>query len=367
MQSTTSSTRRYKLLALSLVLGLSVQVFLLTYLDRVGAVANIMTYTLVRTDRMKLNTATTGTVCAKPTTTATETSVKVTFPTSYTVSGTVGNWSVGTTSTGWPKDPADNTTTATAWPGIAQPTGAGEFVIAGQSVNFVSTDLTVGTWYCFNWTNTAALTTKNSATNNNTGQVITQTTGGAASDTGNYATATVTDDQIAVTATVNPSFSFSLSSNSAALSTLTPTNPVSATAINARVSTNAYKGYNIWAADPAGSPGLTAASVSKTIVYNPTVGSAAAALSNGVEGYNLGAGTSSGTTCPSVTDDANFASSGTPYKGGGLDNTLRSVAFGTGPADACDLPLTVSASVSNITPAATDYAGTMTVVAAGRF
>jgi hypothetical protein len=332
------------------------------------ASAGTLTYSLVRFDRMKANTATTGTVCAKPATVATETSVKVTFPTGYAVNSTIGNWAVSTAATtGWPKDPLNDSTVATAWPGISAPTGTGEFIISGQSVNFGSGDLTVGTWYCFNWTNTAALTTKSSAGQDLSGTVITQTTGGVASDSDIYATATVTNDQIAVTATVAPTFNFLLSSNTAALGTLTSANPVSATAINATVNTNAQKGWNIWAADPAGTPGLTSTTASKTIAYSPTVGSAAAALSNGAEGYNMGAGTATGTTCTGVTDDTAFASSGTNYKGGGLDSTLRSVAVSTGVANACALPLTVNASISVTTPPATDYAGTITVVAAGRF
>jgi hypothetical protein len=326
-----------------------------------------LTYTLVRFDRMKASTATTGTVCAKPVTTATETSVKVTFPTGFTVAA-AANWTVSTaTTTGWPPDPVNDSTAATAWPGISTPTGSGEFVVSGQSVNFVSGDLTVGTWYCFNWTNSAALTTP-AANPNLTGSVTTQTTGGVASDTGNYATAIVTNDQIAVTATVNPSFTFSLSSNAAGLGTLTTANPVSATAINASVSTNAQRGWDMWAADPGGANiGLHSTTANYTVAYNPSAGGAVATLSNGNEGYNLSAGTASGTTCTSVTTDAKFASGGTAFRGGGLDGTLRTLAVADGVANACALPLTVNASISPTTPAATDYAGTMTVVAAGRF
>lgn len=357
---------RWRLATPIVFLALLLQTILPILVSRASAVGPL-TYTLVRLDRMKASTATTGTVCAKPSSTATETSVKVTFPTGFTVSGTVGNWAVSTgTTTGWPPDPVNDSTAATAWPGISQPTGAGEFVISGQSVNFVSNDLTAATWYCFNWTNTAALTTP-AANPNLTGQVITQTTGGTASDTGNYATAVVTNDQIAVTATVNPSFSFSLSSNSAALGALSTGTPSAATAINASVSTNAQRGWDMWAADPAGTPGLTSTTASKTIAYTPAANGAVVTLSNGVEGYNLSAGTASGTTCTSVTTDAKFASGGTSFRGGGLDNTLRILAVADGVANACALPLTVNASISPTTPAATDYAGTMTVVAAGRF
>ena len=64
--------------------------------------AAALTQTLVRFDRMKTSTATTGTVCAKPTTIATEADVQVTFPAGYTVSATAGNWTVNTTNLAWP-------------------------------------------------------------------------------------------------------------------------------------------------------------------------------------------------------------------------------------------------------------------------
>src|SRR5690348_11664079 len=83
------------------------------------ASAATLTNTFVRFDRMQTSTATTGTVCAKPVTTATEAGVKVTFPTGYTVSTTTGNWTVSTaTTTGWPSG-------ASAWPSIGAPTGSG--------------------------------------------------------------------------------------------------------------------------------------------------------------------------------------------------------------------------------------------------
>ena len=97
----------------------------------------------VRFDRMQISTATTGTVCAKPTTTATEADVQVTFPTGYTL-GTAANFTVNTTNTAWP-------TGGTAWPSIATATN-----VTGQVVTFPSGDLTVGTLYCFNWANSAA-------------------------------------------------------------------------------------------------------------------------------------------------------------------------------------------------------------------
>jgi hypothetical protein len=174
-------------------------------------------------------------------------------------------------------------------------------------------------------------------------------------------------DQIQVSANVNASFSFSLSATTAALGTLLTSSPTESSAINASVSTNGAHGWQMWAADLAGTPGLHSTTASKTISYNPAAGSGPATLTAGNEGYNVGAGTASGTTCTSVTTDTNFASGGTQYRGGGLDGTLRSLAASTGVANACALPIKVNASISATTPAATDYASTVTVVAAGSF
>jgi len=111
--------------------------------------------TFVRFDRMKISQTTTGTVCAKPVTASVEATVQVTFPTGYTL-GAFGTFTTSTTNTGWP-------TGGTAWLGINTATA-----VAGQVVTFPSTDLVVGTLYCFNWTNPAAVTVKSSASSNNT-------------------------------------------------------------------------------------------------------------------------------------------------------------------------------------------------------
>src|SRR5438270_927189 len=77
-------------------------------------------------------------------------------------------------------------------------------------------------------------------------------------DTSNWATASVANtcgsgsqacDQIQVSATVNASFSFSLSATTAPLGTLTTSSPTASSAINASVSTNATHGWQMWAAD----------------------------------------------------------------------------------------------------------------------
>jgi hypothetical protein len=333
--------------------------FFLPLVHHTQAVA--MTQTLVRFDRMASSTPTTGTVCAKPASTATEAGVKVTFPTGYTVSGTTGNWTVSTaTTTGWPAG-------ASAWTGIGSPTGSGDFTISGQTVGFQSGDLNAGTLYCFNWTNTAALTTKSSATNDNTGTVVTRTSVPADIDSGTYATATVTNDQITVTASVNPSFQMSFSGGTTdALGTLTTGSVASSSTVTMTVNTNAKNGWQAWARDS--STGLNSTSASYTIA-STGVGSASQALVAGTEGYNLGVAYSqtSGTCTAGSAVDGNFDKAGGANKGGGLDTTLRTILTCGGTSNNGIITPTNFAAINGATAAATDYTDTQTYVAAGLF
>jgi len=304
----------------------------------------------VRFDHMQTSTATTGTVCAKPTSTATEGKVKVTFPPSYTL-GAAGTFTVSTTNLAWP-------TGGTAWPSIATAS-----TVSGQDVTFTSGDLTAGTLYCFNWTNTAAVTTSSSATASNLGAVTTQTSAPADIDTAQYATATISNEQIVVTATVPPAFSFALSGNTDALGTLSSAAiAVSPTPRTATVNTNAKNGWMVWAKDL--NTGLTSAAASKTIAS--TTPGTVSTLATNSEGYNTGV-TSSIVSGGSITVDAAFASGGVNYKGGGLDTTLRTLATGAGVADTAVLTLTNNVSIKTSTAAATDYTDTITVVGAGLF
>lgn len=323
-------------------------VFAIVIAHQVSAAS--LTQSFVRFDRMKINTPTTGTVCAKPATTATEASVQVTFPTGYTVSTTLGNWTVNTSNLAWPSG-------GTAWPGIGTATAA-----AGQVVTFPSSDLTVGTLYCFNWTNTAAVTVKSSATNSNSGSITTRDSVPATIDTAGYSTASITDDQIVVSATVPQSFSFALSGNTDSLGTLS-TGSVSSspTPRTATVNTNAKNGWLVWAS--SANSGLASASASSTI--NATTPGSNSTLSAGTAGYNTGVTSSQASGTGSITVAAPFV--GGASTGGGLDNTLRTLASSNGTANTAVLTMTNNVAISPTTPAASDYTDTITVIGAGLF
>jgi len=306
----------------------------------------------VRFDRMKVSTGTTGTVCAKPTSTASEAKVKVTFPTGYTL-GAAGTFTVDTTTniTSWPSG-------AAIWPGIATAT-----TVTGQDVTFASSDLTVGTLYCFNWINSAAVTVSSSATANNLGSVTTQTSVPADIDTAQYVTASITNDQVVVTATVPPAFSFALSGNTDALGSLTAgTIKTSPTPVTATVNTNAKNGWMVWAKDA--NTGLSSALAGYTVA-STTPGTNSTLLTS-AEGYNTGVTSTqtSGSGTPSVATPFVGGSLG---KGGGLNTSLAALASSNGTASNAVLTLTNNVNVIGSTPAATDYTDTVTVVGAGLF
>jgi len=312
----------------------------------------------VRFDRMAVSTATTGTVCAQPATAGTEAKVTVTFPTGFTL-GAYTTFAVNTTSTNmaWPAG-------ATAWLGITAPASAGDIV--GQAVTFASSDLSTGTLYCFNWTNSAAVQQPGAPDTDEVGSVTTKTGADATIDTGQFATATISNDQIVVTATVPTAFSFALSGNTDNIGTLdlasVESSPVPRTAT---VNTNAKNGWMVWAKDT--NAGLASSSASYTIDSNCSAGAGTnATLVAGTEGYNTGVTDTQAGGSGTITVDAVFDSSGAG-NGGGLCTNFQSLAASDGSADNAVLTLTNNVAIQGSTPAATDYTDTITVVGAGLF
>jgi len=304
----------------------------------------------VRFDRMKTSTATTGTVCAKPSTAAAEASVQVEFPAGY-ILGSAANFTINTANAAWPAG-------ASGWPGIATASN-----VSGQVATFSSGDLAVGTLYCFNWTNAAAVTVKSSATSSNFGAVTTRSSAPADIDTASYATASINDDQIVVTATVPSVFSFTLSGTTDALGTLSTSAVTSSpTPRTVTVNTNASNGWTVWAKDSF--TGLKSTNASNTIAS--TSPGANSTLTPGTPGYNTGITASQVGGNGTLSISAPFAGASTG-QGGGLDTTLRSLASSTGTADTAVLTVKNNVTISTTVPAASDYTDTITLVGAGLF
>jgi len=343
---------------ISLVLLLLMVVYLLApYVELKQAEGATFGATYVRLDRMAASTPTTGLVCATTpgTDTGTEAKVVVSFPTGFTVSTTLTNWAVATTTL--PNG-------ATAWPGIAQATAA-----SGQDVTFPSNDLSVSTLYCFRWTNTAALTTS-TAGNSKTGTITTKTSGDATLDTDTYAVA-VQDDQIGVTATVSQIFTFSTGSDIAhgalAAGTVDPgTSTVS-------VATNGANGWIAWVKSANGN--LTSALTSATITSPGSVDNAVSTLSGSTYGYVLDViPTDSAVGTGTITQAANFGQEydggdtcSSSTTGGTLTTSLEPIAASNGTTDGDSLEICTLVRINSAQTAASDYSDTLTIVAAGRF
>jgi hypothetical protein len=143
----------------------------------------------ILTERQKANTQTTGLICAEPASAGIETSLQITFPSGFNVSPSTDDWAVATTNL-----PSN----ATTWPGINTATG-----VSGQTVTFPSSDLVVGTLYCFRWTSADALRTASTG-GQNQATVATKTAGSIVIDSTTFQINTMTDDQLQISATVEP-------------------------------------------------------------------------------------------------------------------------------------------------------------------
>lgn len=312
--------------------------------------AAAFTEAYLRLDRMKASTTTGGTVCAKPATTGTEADVQVVFPTGFTVNSTASNWTVTTTNL-----PSG----ATAWAGIGTATA-----VSSQTVTFPSSDLTVGTMYCFNFASSSTLTT-GTAGSDKTGTITTRTSGPATIDTSSYATAVISDDQVVVTATVPSTFSFALGTNTQALGTLSSSSITSGSGVSVTIATNAASGWITWL--KSANTSLDSATTSETIETSGTVDDACTNISAGSDFYQLDVDltTDSGTGDGTVTIDSEYncgASAGGTYSA-----TYTEIATANGTTGGDVITLVPKVAITAVKAAATDYTDTLTVVGAGRF
>jgi hypothetical protein len=317
----------------------------------------VFTQAYVRLDRMQQNTTTGGTVCAKPASAGTTAKVLVTFPLTYTVNTTATNWTVTTTNL-----PAGST----AWLGIGTATSA---TSPANVVTFASGAVAAGTLYCFNFVGTSTLTTAAAAAASQAASVETQTAGSATVDHTDLALATITNDQIIVTAVVPPTFIFTLSGNTDTFSSnLDPASIKSTAGRTVTITTNAKGGWIAWAKDSQ--QGLRSASAGYTIAAAGTVDATPSVLTAGTEGYVLESiltTDAAGGCTVAIDPEYNGGASG----GGTPSANFQPVAACTGVSPATSngdvITLLERAAIAGSTPAGSDYTDTITVVGAGNF
>lgn len=322
---------------------------------------------MVRLDRVSDSTATGGRVCATPSVAnqaSTENNVQVTFPAGFSVNTSPTNWQVNTNNLDVGQ---------TAWPGIAQAT-----VINGQTVTFPSGDLTSSsTFYCFNFASASTLTTPPSTGNNLIGTVTTRTSAPATIDSSGYALSIIADDQITINASVGATLTLALDGNTDTFGgTLDPSLVNSTSGRTVTITTNAAGGYFVWAqgqndsASSAGKGALESASAGHTIPLTNalTIGSASHTLTPGTEDYGLGVAlTNDAAGGGTAAVDAAYNTTAQTRIGVLSTTMFRPIASSNGTANGDVFTLIGRATISNSTPAASDYTDTITVIAAGTF
>lgn len=322
--------------------------------------AAALTETLMRLDTMRNSqTDVQILVVVKPASTATEASIRINFATGYGVDATPAN--ITTSTTGLPTTVQGES--LTAWPSI----GGTSSGVSGQQVDFNSGDLTAGTLYGFYIT--AGIDTPGSV-----GQYIntltTRTSAPADIDTSKVATRIIANDQVVITATVPPTFSFTLGANTTSFATDLDTSAVnSATGVTVTVGTNASKGWVAWL--KSANAALTSVAASQSIATSGTIDGSCTTVSiagGHTDYYQLDVDSTTdgpnGTgTAPVIAAEYNCAAD----SGGTFSTTFQEIATGDGTTDGDVVTMIARVSPSAIRAAATDYTDTWTVVGAANF
>jgi hypothetical protein len=178
----------------------------------------------------------------------------------------------------------------------------------------------------------------------------------------------VSNDSITVTASVPPTFTFALDSNTTAFTAeLSPGTKQTTTPRTVTINTNAKTGWVAWLRNGDGN-GLFSPSVNYNIA--PTTPGTAVNVDTAAstEQYVWGVTGSTQTSgVGSTTLVSAFDATGGTNEGSGVDNSYRQIASGSGTTQDAVLTLAAAATISPITPAASDYSDTIQVIGAGNF
>lgn len=302
-------------------------------------------------------------VVYKPTSTATEGKLKLTLTDSsssgFTIDSTAAN--VTTSISGvFPSTYQGESLTGVTITGNA----AASVTDNGSTTDIVFTtnDLTPGTLYGFLITGGI---TNPSGAGAQTGTITTMTGASAAIDSkqvGMYVTS-ATGDQVAVTATVPATFSFTLGANSIALGTLS-TGSITSGSVTATINSNAGNG---WIAFIKGDSSAVLSSASTGDTISSTNTGSPVTVVAGSKGYVVGVTSSQGgSSTGSLTVATEYVTNGTS-NGGVIATSYEQVAQSTGVAGGDTITLAARVTISSTTKAASDYTDTWDVVGAGNF
>lgn len=214
----------------------------------------------------------------------------------------------------------------------------------------------------------------------------TVTLAGSAGITGTFAVVIVSEDQVSITASVDPSITFNVGANlgcsgafsgnggTVALGAITTgavatSNGTTVNNICTRVTTNAGSGAAVTVRS------LNAA-LTSTSTPAHTIASATATLAGGTNGYGLCAGSTSDSGRDSTTPAGSVPAASSPFSStctntghqvGQLTTGTQTVWTIAGPSQNAYFNLYVKAAISGTQPAHTDYADTLTFIATATF
>lgn len=293
-------------------------------------------------------------VMLEPTGTANEDFVVVDFDSDFSVDSTASN--ITATTTGIP-----GTCTALN-------VGAAATSVSSQEVKFTISspaDPATGTLYCF--IITAGIDNPAASTGSQTHTIRTEDSGSAEIESTSVVTYSLSagGDQVTITATVPPTFTFALSGNTDSFTTdLSTSAVVSTNGIDGTVVTNAANGWTAYV--ESANAALDSTVTGDTITTTGSVDGSPSTLSSGTEGYVLDVDED---TDPQTNGSISAEYNGTTTSAGGTlsDTALQPIATGTAPTAGYVFTLIGRAAISGLTQAASDYTDTWTVVAAGNF
>ena len=181
------------------------------------------------------------------------------------------------------------------------------------------------------------------------------------------------EDQVNVTASVAPNFSFQLSGNTDTVPNADPSSTQTSTGVTMTVSTNSPLGYTAYVKSTNGA--LTSATSPGTPISTGTFDGSPDSATPGTTKYGFAPTT--GTSCTLCTGSLTYngeysAGGGAPISAGTGAGAFNGTSFAsflsrTGYTDGDEVVLRERVSVSNTVGYANDYADTLTVVASGNY
>jgi hypothetical protein len=344
--------KRFKIYFIAVVVGLTV-------VGGLPSLTNAANFTAasMRLNRMKVSIANNQVlVVAKPITAGTEGKVVVTFSSGFGVDSTPAN--ITTSVSGLPSTYGG--LALSAWPTISAAASA----VDSKTVTFTCGDLSVGTAYGFFIT--AGITNPSGAGNNLVQTIATKTAADAAIDSSQVAVAIITDDEVVITATVPPIFSFALGANSDSFTAnLSSSGVVSTNGVTVTIGTNGTNGWIAWL--KSANAALNSATTSQAIATQGTVDDACTTLVNNNDYYqldtNITTDSAVGSGTVAIADEYDCGASA----GGTFSTAFQEIATGSGTTDGDVITLVARATISAIKAAAADYTDTWTVIGAANF